>query len=247
MFAWRNQVRGDRDVTNFQVRVADALAECVYYTSGCAEVSQAEILRQVGRGTRRGLQKALRALAGRGHLRIEDFSHAGRFNRYWPLLEGADLGSHLSYEPEFAGTANAGSPQVRMAIRTNPLSTSDTAPDVSPDAAVLQQQGDAQPSDTAFNLARQVAAIVSPGDPTKWPASQATLRQASKIAESWLRLGLSATDCLAIVRGAMAKKRGGPPRSMRYFSPAIESYVAEIEGYAARIAELMNNGPAKVA
>jgi hypothetical protein len=129
MFGWRNQVRADGEVTDFQVRVGCAVAERVYHTADCAEVTQGELLKEVGRGTRRGLQKALHALRDRGHLRIEERNRSGDRNRYWPVIfadgDGANHGSHPTDEQPFAPGANAGSQEVRTAIRTSLLRTSD--------------------------------------------------------------------------------------------------------------------------
>jgi hypothetical protein len=113
----------------------DGVAECTYRATDCAEVDQATLLKAIGRGTRRGLQKALHALRDRGHVRIEERNRTGKRNRYWPaifaegeatmLVEGANRGSHPPSELSFAEGADGGSQEVRTAIRTRPLKTSE--------------------------------------------------------------------------------------------------------------------------
>lgn len=135
MFRWRKQLCADSYLTDFDFRVAYALAERTLRDTGCARISQTLLVRDVD-GTRRGVQKSLRRIAGRGHLEIEDNSKRGALNRYWPIVrddlasdvEGINARSHppdlpeLPFaggcEPRFAGGANGGSQEVRTAVRT---------------------------------------------------------------------------------------------------------------------------------
>jgi hypothetical protein len=85
MFRWRKQLCADGQLTDFDFRVAYALAERTLRDTLCARVSQALLARDIG-ATPRGIQKSLRRIAGRGHLHIEDNSKRGAFNRYWPII-----------------------------------------------------------------------------------------------------------------------------------------------------------------
>jgi hypothetical protein len=127
MFRWRNQVRADGELTPFTFCVADALIERIHSRTGYADVTQAALVRLIGRATSRGVQKALQRLAARGHLHIEDRSKLGKQNRYVPIIreeeEGTNGGSYPAeggYERRFVGGTNGGSGEVRTAVRTRP-------------------------------------------------------------------------------------------------------------------------------
>jgi hypothetical protein len=135
MFRWRKQLCADPSLTDFDFRVAYALAEWTLSHTGCARVKQATLASDVG-GTSRGVQKSLRRIAGRGHLRIEDNSKRGEANAYWPIIRNevseddidVEGTNHRSYPPElpfaggreppFVGGTNRGSEGVRTRVRT---------------------------------------------------------------------------------------------------------------------------------
>ena len=106
MFRWRKQLCADPYLTDFDFRVAYALAEWTLRNTGCARVRQAQLARDAG-GTPRGVQNSLYRIASRGHLRIEDNSKRGTFNRYWPVIrddgtdaDGVEARSYPSESPE---------------------------------------------------------------------------------------------------------------------------------------------------
>jgi hypothetical protein len=153
MFRWRKQLCADPYLTDFDFRVAYALAERTLRDTGCARVSQAVLARDVG-ATQRGVQKSLHRIAVREHLSIEDNSKRGALNRYWPIVrngvseaddvEGTNHRSYPpelpfvgGYEPPFVGGTNHGSEGVRTTVRTeDPYEDPETSPErKSPSAA----------------------------------------------------------------------------------------------------------------
>jgi hypothetical protein len=143
MFQWRRQVGEDRQLKPFDFRVAYAVAERVFRDTGCARISQAAIAADVG-ATIRGVQNALYRLAERRHLQVEDNSKSGRINRYWPIIRadteseaavadepggmnGGSFPLDSTYELPFVGGTNGSSGEVRTAVRTEHLISSEAS------------------------------------------------------------------------------------------------------------------------
>ena len=84
-FEWRDQVRNDADVTHFQWRVADAVAERVDRRTGYAQFFQREIVKQLGCSIR-GVHGALHQLIKLGLLKIQNLKRADGKLRYIPIV-----------------------------------------------------------------------------------------------------------------------------------------------------------------
>ena len=91
-FEWRNQVRNDPEVTHFQWRVADALAERVDRRTGYAQFYQREIVDELG-CSMRGAHGALHQLVKRLHLQIQNLGRADGKLRYIPVVNVTLVGA----------------------------------------------------------------------------------------------------------------------------------------------------------
>jgi len=89
---WLEDVENDSGVSHMQFRLAYVLAGYFNSDTGKAWPSQETLANRLG-VTRRGIQKALAALAARGHLHIESAEGRTNTNHYSPLKNG---------EPAFA-------------------------------------------------------------------------------------------------------------------------------------------------
>jgi hypothetical protein len=76
------------------------------------------------------------------------------------------------------------------------------------------------PSEEAFQLVDQLAEIAGlTKDSATWPDGW---RFAQRLAQSWIDRGWTTDLCNDAAKDVMAKKREGPPNSMKYFEPAIK-------------------------
>jgi hypothetical protein len=109
-FEWRDQVRDDAEVTHFQWRVADWLAERVDRRTGYAEFYQREIVAELG-CSMRGAHGALHHLVKRDHIEIENIGRADGKLRYVPKVHAIRLG----------GTHGDSGGYARRCVQRNPL------------------------------------------------------------------------------------------------------------------------------
>jgi hypothetical protein len=115
-FEWRDQVRNDAEVTHFQWRVADAVAERVDRRTGYAQFFQRDIVKQLGCSIR-GVHGALHQLTRLGHLEIQNLERADGKLRYVPVV-GVRMAVRTPCASQCAPDMHGDSEQVRTAVRT---------------------------------------------------------------------------------------------------------------------------------
>jgi len=120
-FEWRDQVRNDPQVTHFQWRVADALAERVDRRTGYAQFYQREIVDELG-CSMRGAHGALHQLVKRLHLEIQNLGRADGKLRYIPVVKATLVGAThrraYPYASACAPDTHGDSDGVCTAVRT---------------------------------------------------------------------------------------------------------------------------------
>jgi uncharacterized protein YdaU (DUF1376 family) len=79
-------------------------------------------------------------------------------------------------------------------------------------------------SPEASRIADEVARLSGIGEPLDWPPGWCG---APMRVQAWLAQGWTEAPILAAVRGAIAKKRDGPPHSIQYFERPIAKLIAE--------------------
>jgi hypothetical protein len=128
-FEWRDQVRNDANVTHFQWRVADAVAERVDRRTGYAQFFQREIVKQLGCSIR-GVHGALHQLIKLGHLKIQNLKRADGKLRYVPIV-GVRTAVRTPCASPCAPDTHDDSEEVRTAARTKepPRKTPKTPPE----------------------------------------------------------------------------------------------------------------------
>jgi hypothetical protein len=122
----------------------------------------------------------------------------------------------------------------RSSTNARDLKTPTRGSNVKLEPAASRQSQPRSISERAFALVDELARIAGlPPDSTAWPEAWRRSQSAQGLAQSWLDGGWTAELCIAAARAVMAKKKDGPPNSMKYFEPAIKRLTASLKSKVA--------------